>query len=614
MANETDAAPNPVDVAGLAASIDQVIDARLHELGQAPRPEIDDYAFARRAHLDLIGRIPTLAELQAFIDDPAPDKRATLISTLLKSKGYNSHFTNYWADLLRVKTIGDQLHHAGNLMQAIKTAVRENKPYDDIARELVGARGKLYEKGNGFAGFKARETMRLDRLANTTKTFLGLGIDCAQCHDHPFDDWTQKEFYELAAFTSGVRYRADPPAPLERQRYAKIRRVLKHEDFDTWIVYRESLRMKYANIEGTGTGYQRLPHDYQYEDGTPHQVMVATVLFGDTPDLDYTVPKQVVAKNKSKQFSGPNIGAQEIFADWLASSENPMFNKTTANRLWKWVMGSELVGPVGGLELSSEGPHPELTATMISVLQTVEYDVRAFFEILLSTQAYQRRAIPVQAEPPDYVLDAPLVRRLSAQATWDSLLSLRVAEPDRYVPTTFFYDGFTHFNEKTQNWTAKDFESYSRDSKLTRAGFYQAAHREAVKRNPDPGKPHERRASECEHVAHGANPDYQEFSKLFGASTRELLDGANTDPSIPQVLYLMNGKPETAIITGNSLLNQNLRKAPAAETFNQLWLSIYSRPITPAETTIANRSGRSPSGLQDLAWALLNANEFRFIH
>jgi len=211
------------DIRKMAHEVDLIVAKQLRHLKQKPRQGIDDYTFARRLYLNVIGRIPTLAELQEFTKDKSRHKRATLISRLLNSTGYNSHMYNYWADLLRVKSTGDKLHYAGNLSQAIKSSIRDNKPYDTFVRELVDAKGKLYKPGNGFAGFKARETMQLDRLANTVKTFLGLGIDCAQCHDHPFDDWTQKEFYKLAAFTSKVKLRLDPPQKIEKKNYLKIR-------------------------------------------------------------------------------------------------------------------------------------------------------------------------------------------------------------------------------------------------------------------------------------------------------------------------------------------------------------------------------------------------------
>ena len=111
-----------------ASELDQVVTAELKQLGQEARPEIDDYTFCRRVYLDAIGRIPTLDELDQFIADKRSDKRAHLIDKLLKSKGYNSHWYNYWADLLRVKPVGDKLHHPGNYGEWIKEAIRTNKP------------------------------------------------------------------------------------------------------------------------------------------------------------------------------------------------------------------------------------------------------------------------------------------------------------------------------------------------------------------------------------------------------------------------------------------------------------------------------------------------------
>lgn len=229
------------DLQKFASEIDLVISEKLSSIQQPQRAEIDDYTFARRLYLDAIGRIPTLTELDTFINDDSEQKRSQLISKLLSSKGHHSHMYNYWSDLLRIKYVGDKLHHPGNLSQAVKTAIRENRPYDVFVRDIVSATGPIFKKGNGLAGYKAREVMQLDRLANTVKSFLGITIECAQCHDDPFDDWTQAQFYEMAAFTSNVRHIANPPMHLEKSTYGDIRPSLKEESFNVWMVYREAL-------------------------------------------------------------------------------------------------------------------------------------------------------------------------------------------------------------------------------------------------------------------------------------------------------------------------------------------------------------------------------------
>ena len=183
-----------------AREMDQMVAAELERLGQQARPRIDDYTFCRRLYLDAVGRIPTIDELDLFIADKRADRRAHLVDKLLNSKGYNSHWYNYWADLLRVKYVGDKLHHPGNFSEWVKESVRTNKAYDKMAHELINSKGKLYKPGNGATGFYAREPMPLDHLANSVKTFLGMSIECAQCHDHPYEDITQLDFRRFAAF------------------------------------------------------------------------------------------------------------------------------------------------------------------------------------------------------------------------------------------------------------------------------------------------------------------------------------------------------------------------------------------------------------------------------
>ena len=190
-----------------------------------------------------------------------------------------------------------------------------------MAHELVNASGPLYKPGNGATGFYAREPMPLDHLSNSVKTFLGLSIECAQCHDHPFDEWTQKDFYKLAAFSSKTHLRVDPTPELEKKKYAQDRKILKNKSFDEWIVYRESLRVKHAAIYGNGTGFMRLPHDYQYEDGKPFEAMEADVLFGKMPKVDHQLTKAKLDALNHNNF-GPPINSRQSLADWMVSPEN----------------------------------------------------------------------------------------------------------------------------------------------------------------------------------------------------------------------------------------------------------------------------------------------------
>ena len=592
----------PAAILEHAQQIDQLVARQLKQVGQERRPGIDDYTFCRRVYLDAVGRIPTIDELDNFIADQQADKRSRLICKLLSSKGYSSHWYNYWADLFRVKYVGDKLHHPGNYSEWIKEALRSNKPYDQMAHELINASGPLYKPGNGATGFYAREPMPLDHLANSVKTFLGLSIECAQCHDHPFDDWTQKDFYKLAAFSSKTHLRVDPTPDLEKKKYARDRKILKNKSFDEWIVYRESLRVKHAAIYGNGTGFMRLPHDYQYEDGKPFDAMEADVLFGKMPKLDHKLTKANIDALRKNNF-GPQINSRESLADWMVSAENPMFTKSVVNRLWRQVMGTELVGPLGGLTQDAMGDHPELTQQLIAIMKATDYDLKNFLSVLFNSKTYQSKSLALNADAPDYLLDGPIVRRISAEVIVDSFLSLKTETPDRYVATEFRWDGFTHFYDQSQEMGVKDFVKYSTNGP-GRGAFQNRVENQARKRNGAVGPKHLWRVS-----SYGKADRGHDVAMLLGKSDRDLIDGANAEPNIPQILYLMNGDLEHEITTHpKAYLHRKLDGAIRPDKRMEIiWKAILGRLPKESEKPLFSNDQ------DDLIWALLNSNELRFI-
>jgi hypothetical protein len=438
--------------------------------------------------------------------------------------------------------------------------------------------------------------MPLDHLANSVKTFMGMSIECAQCHDHPYEDWTQQDFYKLAAFTSKTHLRVDPLPKDEKETYAKDRRILKQRDFDEWIVYRESIRVKHAAIYGNGTGFMRLPHDYQYKDGEPHQVMKADVLFGKMPKVNYQMTKEKL-ESLPKTQSGPGINARQSMADWMTSPENPMFTKATVNRLWHTIMGTELAGPPGSLTLEEMGKHPALTEKLISIMKASKYDTKGFLSALFNSRTYQSKALALSATPPAYVLDGPVVKRLAAEVIVDSFLSLKTETPDHYVATEFRWDGFTHFYDKSRDYSVKDFVDYS--IKGPGRGRFQAREeREAMKRNGDMGPQALWRVS-----TFGRNYKRHWMAMLLGKSNRELIDGATREPDIPQILFVMNGLG----IPEDALIHRRLSSAAShQEKMEILWKAILGRLPKDSEEPLFDNAP------DDLMWALLNSNEFRF--
>ena len=199
-----DLMPNqdPKFQAAASKKIDKLVGAEFRKKQMRPLGKSTDEQFVRRAYLTATGRIPTYEEATTFISSEEPDKRPKLISQLLDSDGYNMHSFNWWADLLRA-TDEFQNTSGAPYIKWIKDSIAENKPYNKMVHELVAAKGGGWQ--NGAVGYYVRDSgMLKDNMANTTRIFLGTRIECAQCHNHPFDSWKQTQFYEMAAFTNGI--------------------------------------------------------------------------------------------------------------------------------------------------------------------------------------------------------------------------------------------------------------------------------------------------------------------------------------------------------------------------------------------------------------------------
>ena len=186
--------------------IDQLIENRLRGLKVRPTPKADDATWLRRVYLVTIGRIPTEQEVQDFMSTRDASKRDKLIQKLLSSPGHVSHQLNWLSDLLRIKDRldGVNINVGGLYREFVRNQLENNVPWDQFVRSLLDSEGD-YFGGNPAAGYYLRDRgMQQDNIAHTIQIFLGTRLECAMCHNHPFDRWTQKEFYEMTAFTTGV--------------------------------------------------------------------------------------------------------------------------------------------------------------------------------------------------------------------------------------------------------------------------------------------------------------------------------------------------------------------------------------------------------------------------
>ena len=405
----------PVDTTAASKQIDALLAKSWQKHQLKPNALVDDATFLRRVYLTVVGRIPTLEEARAFYACQMPDKRAKLIDSLLASEGYVQNFFNYWADVLRAQSQGVAGSTTSqNYLNYIRAALRENKPWDQIARELVSSEGSCFD--TGAIGYYMRDRgMPLDNLSNTTRVFLGTRMECAQCHDHPFDKWTQKQFFEMAAFThnmSATSYRSKSSDAVQ-----KMVRDDKSLDTATRDLMRQAINEAMRPLRDTlvvqNKGQLRLPHDYKYKDAKPKDVVPASVMFG----------KPVVLKKESNTIGD--------FGQWLTSPENPRFTTIISNRLWQRVFGAGLYEQVDEMMDSSVASNPELMHFLERQMVALKYDMKAYLRLLLNTQAFARESTKEVSPGTPYYFQGPVFHRMRSEQVWDSLVALVSPDPEQ---------------------------------------------------------------------------------------------------------------------------------------------------------------------------------------
>ncbi|QDV64194.1 DUF1549 and DUF1553 domain-containing protein [Crateriforma conspicua] len=579
----------------MAAEIDRLIERALVQGGQLPNDMTDDSTFVRRVYLDVAGRIPTLQETQAFLDSDDPMKREDLIDQLLGSPDSVSHFYNVWADTLRIvdrpqpNIIGNPFSHY------VKEAIRTNKPYDDWVYEMLTADGKSWT--NPAVGYQLRDDgMALPYIDNTVRVFLGTQIGCAQCHDHPFADWTQYQFYELAAFTAGVRTRIQRGDPgFEKQNPAQKLINQAKNDFDKGRVPGYFQRLARANtyVVSEKPRKLRLPKDYAYTDAKPGEVVEPAVPWGEVPD--------------SNQFKTP----RQKFAAWLTSPENPQFSKMIANRLWRQFTGVGLVEPVDDFNDDNPPSNEAMMEYLATAMVDTGFDMKQWMRGVLYSKTYQRESAvydPTSDEP--FLYAGPAIRRMSAEQVWDSMLTLAVVNPMPFQrPSAKDYAEVVDidFSKITYQQLKQQSETF-RDTYFA-AGYNRSLNQHAYKGNVLC------RASELPSPAPS-----QHFLRQFGQGDRETINGAELSATVPQILAMFNG-PITHVMleAGSSIVDNVSSERTVRDRIDAVFLSVLSRRPSSIDRGVASselkrEQTRPHVAFGNIIWALLNTREFMFIH
>jgi hypothetical protein len=352
--------------------IDDLVFKKLKEIGMPPSQVASDATFIRRASIDIAGTLPTPDQVTAFVKDTSPDKRAELIDALLESPGYADYFANKWSALLRNKrpakngarvtfTFYDWLHDA----------LAANEPYDQIVRDILTASGDL--ESNPAVGWYGQVKETQGQLEDTAQLFLGMRLQCAQCHHHPFEKWSQQDYYSFSAFFSRVGRKPEP---------ATGREVIFHrrgQPSATNIKTKQSVKPA-----GLGTQPMDVPAD---ED------------------------------------------PRDVLADWMTRKDNPFFAKSLVNRYWKHFFGRGIVDPEDDMRETNPPTNPELLDALAKRFTESNYDLKQLVRDICRSTTYQLDSQPNEYNGVDRQnFSRYYPRRLNAEVLFDAVDQVTGAE------------------------------------------------------------------------------------------------------------------------------------------------------------------------------------------
>jgi hypothetical protein len=327
--------------------IDGLVWEKLKSQGLLPSQPCDDATFLRRAHLDIIGRLPTPEEVRSFLADSSSDKRAKLIDALLERPEYADHWAGKWADLLRPNPYRVGIKTVMAMDTWIRDSFRANKPYDQFARELITAEGSTWKNGAAVIFRDRREPAELTTMIS--QLFLGTRLDCAKCHHHPFEKWSQDDFYSFAAYFSRVGRKGTGLSPP----------ISGSEEF---ILFGKPVKVTHPT-----TGKEMTPRP----------------IFGSAPPV--------------QEGEDPRLA----LADWIVSGDNELFLQTIANRVWAELMGRGLVDPVDDLRATNPPSNPALLAALGSHLRDQKYDLKQLIRLICNSHVYGLAVKPEGANVQD---------------------------------------------------------------------------------------------------------------------------------------------------------------------------------------------------------------------
>jgi hypothetical protein len=319
--------------------VDELVWQKLELLGMLPAASASEATFHRRAYLRAIGRLPAPDEVRAFLADRSADKRARLIDRLLQRPEYADFWANKWADLLRPNPYRAGMKATWTLDSWLRESFRSNQPYDQFVRELITAQGSTFRNGATVIFRDRPETVEI--AASVSQLFLGVRLECAKCHHHPFEVWSQDDFFGFASFFSRVGHYGGLSPPISGS--------------EELIFTLPAGELRHAR---TGA------------------VVAPQPLLGEELEL------------------GPNDDPREALADWMTGDANPFFAKVMANRVWAELMGQGLVEPVDDLRATNPASNEPLLDYLAGEFRQHGFDNKHLIRTIMTSYAFSLSTVP----------------------------------------------------------------------------------------------------------------------------------------------------------------------------------------------------------------------------
>lgn len=356
-----------------ATMIDRLAGEKLDSLGLPPSSGCTDADFLRRAHLDVIGLLPTPQEARSFLADRDPHKREKLADALLARPEYVDYWTLRWADILRCsrRSLGDKGMEA--LYEWIRESVAENKPWNRFAQDLLLAQGSAFR--NGACNYYRTSTSPNTLAETTSQVFLGVRMECAKCHNHPYERWTQNQYYQMAAF------------------FARVGTKTGDRKDEPVVILEPG-----GEVHHPKTGKE-----------------VAPCALDSTP--------------LAPDFAGDR---RAVLAEWLTSARNPYFAHAVVNRIWKHFLGRGLVEPVDDLRATNPPSNSALFDALATDFTKHGFDLKYLMRSILLSNVYQRSPLPLSANKRDTKYYSHYAfKRIDAEPLMDAIASATGA-PDKF--------------------------------------------------------------------------------------------------------------------------------------------------------------------------------------